>query len=375
MNTRSAFHVSANRYPPLPAEHHTRRIWMELAQGFDEYHVLARGSRWGYSHTQEGKLHLHLVPALVPGSWIFFATSWALPLLVAKWRPSVLVAQCPVLGGLAGAFSSLVFRVPLLVELHGTHYFAPVRSGLIGRAEHVVYRMFSGLAFRAARRIRALSAGMATALQQMYGDHLRTKIVVIPTRVDLRVFKEVKQDYRLAGPVRIVTVGAVSPTKNHLALIRDLHASGLDFQLTVVGTGPLVQACKAEAGRLGISDRVTMAGALTHAELAALLPQQDLYVHYSLAEGLSRAILEAMAAGLPVVTAPVGFIGGVLEHAANSMLLAGSSAAALRDALVTLCASEETRRSLGHAARSTIEQRFDAQRVFSDYRDALTSLA
>ena len=65
-------HISANTYPPLDGKHHfTKEIWKELAKGFDEYHVLARSETNNYSYSNEGNIHLHLVPRLTQKSKVF----------------------------------------------------------------------------------------------------------------------------------------------------------------------------------------------------------------------------------------------------------------------------------------------------------------
>lgn len=371
MKRTCLLHISGNQYPPLPSEHHTRRIWAELAKGFDEYHVLARSKGMGFSHSVDGNIHLHLLPSFGRRMWVFFFLSWLLPYFVVRYKPTCLLAQCPVLGGLAAAVCAFIFRLPLFVELHGAHYFRPARRGWLGILEFHVYRSLSRLTFAAADRIRSLSEDMTNHIQEVYGTGLARKIVTIPTRVDLKVFDTVKSDYGVGEVLRVITIGSFSPTKNHSQLMVDLSATGVPFQLTIVGAGPLASEYKEVAARLGLSDRLITTGNVSHKELAALLPTQDVYVHYSLSEGLSRAILEAMATGLPVVATRVGFIGGVLEDSENALVLDPPWPAQLAEAIGRIYASQTLRRQLGKAARRTIEERFESNIVFDRYRQAI----
>jgi len=367
------FHISANHYDPFPAQHHTRRIWDELAKGFDEYHVVARGKRNRYVHSVEGSIHLHLLPAVGKRMWPFFFLSWLLPWFVLRYRPTHMLSQCPVLGGLAAACCAKLFSIPLIVELHGAHYFASSRRGWKGVLEHSLYRRLSSLTFFAATRIRSLSDDMSDCILRVYGPETHRKVVLIPNRVDLTIFHHVKKSY-VAGPVvRIITVGNFSKNKNHGALIEDLCKTNIPFRLTIVGAGKLIDEYLCLAKHLQVRDQIEIVS-LDHKSLASLLPQQDIYVHYSLSEGVSRAILEAMAAGLPVISTRVGFIKGVLCDGENALVIDQPYTDGLVKSIRALAESEELRKQLGVAARKTIETRFEWNYVFEQYRSAIKAM-
>jgi glycosyltransferase involved in cell wall biosynthesis len=367
------FHISGNQYSPFPAKHHTRRIWDELSEGFDEYHVIARGFENKYVYSIDGSIHLHLLPALGKRMWPFFFLSWFLPFLVIRYKPTHLLAQCPVVGGLAAAFCSILFRIPLFVELHGAHYFAASRPRLKSKFEHLFYRILSNITFRVASRIRSLSEDMSENLLNIYGLAALKKVVVIPNRVDLKVFSHVKESYKVNYPIRIITVGNYLPGKNLLALIKDLSETELDFQLTMAGAGSLKEEYLYLADQLNIRDRITLVS-LDHQSLAILLPQQDIYVHYSLSEGVPRAILEAMAAGLPVIATRVGFIKGVLLDNKNALVIDKPYDEGLNKSIKLLVESESLRARLGISARKAIEDQFEWNRVFDQYRTAIKTM-
>jgi glycosyltransferase involved in cell wall biosynthesis len=364
-------HISGNQYQPLPADHHTRRIWDELAKGFDEYHVLARAEGMRASHSVEGNIHLHLLPSFGRRMWVFFFLSLVLPYFVIRYKPTHLLAQCPVLGGLAASVCATVFRLPLFVELHGAHYFEPTRKGWVGNLEFGIYRSLSWLAFAAADRIRSLSQDMSDRLYAVYGIGLQRKVCTIPTRVDLSVFDKSKADYSTGEVLRVISVGSFYPRKNHRNLIRDLALIGIPFRLVLVGSGPLVDDYRQLSDELGLSEHVAVAGQVGHHELVNLLAESDVYIHYALSEGLPRAILEAMAAGLPVVATRVGFIRGVLEDGENALVLDPPWPAHLANAIDRIYTSESLRRKLGENARRTIEERFESNLVFERYRKAI----
>lgn len=333
--------------------------------------MFARGTSMRYAQSNTGNLHLHLLPAFGRRMWVFFFISWMLPYFVLRYRATHLLAQCPVLGGLAATFCAKVFQLPLFVELHGGHYFGRTRPGWRGTFEHWLYRTLSLPAFFAAKRIRTLSDDMTDRFVSVYGNRFRGKLVTVPTRVDLAVFTACKVEYRVGDPLRIITVGAFSPLKNHLQLIKDLHFSGIPFRLTLVGSGTLGREYKSAAEFFGIAHAVIVTGGVQHRDLSPLLAAHDVYVHYSLSEGLSRAILEAMATALPVVVTRVGFIGGVLRDGYNALILDSPSSEHLVKALNRLLSSEALRRQIGQAARQTIEQDYESGKVFEQYRSML----
>jgi glycosyltransferase involved in cell wall biosynthesis len=367
-------HIGGNRFDPLPNDHHTVDIWQQLSHDADEYHVFGRNKSCTFNTSSQGKINLHLVPSVTERMYEFLFTCWLVLWSVHKLRPTHLVVQCPVMGGLPAALASRLWKIPLLVELHGTHYFQPVRKGIVGWLEHRFYRLFSVFAFFAASRIRSLSLDMTNHLAAIYGSVVAAKAVVVPTRVNTEVFYQMRDSYAINGPLRLITVGGLNPNKNHADFISALVHSELDYKLTIVGEGPEHAALTALIEYHKLTDCVRLVGRLDHLSLAQELMKHDVYVHYSKAEGLSRAILEAMACGCPVVTTNVGFIKGVLEDRRNAFVIDEPWDLELVHVLKELTLSESLRQSIGLAGLSTIKSSYDAKKVFQDYRDLIRTM-
>ena len=131
--------------------------------------------------------------------------------------------------------------------------------------------------------------------------------------------------------LRLISVGSLQfPYKGFDLLIRALRScrdDGLDAGLEIVGGGLLRDALEAQAGALGVGRHVQFVGTLSPGEaVRARLDQADLYVHASRAEGLPRALIEAMARGLPCVASRAG---GVAELLAPEDTVPVGDAAAL----------------------------------------------
>lgn len=367
-------HIGGNRYNPLPNNHHTVNIWQELSKGADEYHIFARNKNFSFNTSSQGIIKLHLIPSITGRMYEFFLTSWLVLWWVHRLRPTHLIVQCPVMGGLAATLASRLWKIPILVEIHGDHYFQIVRPNFPGWFEHKFYKLFSALVFRVATRIRSLSNDMTCHLKSVYGSVIAEKAVVIPTRVNTDIFKKTKNTYAIIGRLKLITVGSLYPRKNHEALIYALIRSNLDYQLTIVGEGPERSALEAIIEYEKLNDRIHLIGNIDHLSLARELATHDVYIHYAKSEGLPRAILEAMACGCPVVATNVGFINGVLENRHNAFVISSPWDAGLQSVLNELSASESLRQSIGLAGLETIATAFDAKKVFENYREMVRSL-
>jgi glycosyltransferase involved in cell wall biosynthesis len=109
------------------------------------------------------------------------------------------------------------------------------------------------------------------------------------------------------GPLRVLAVGRLVPVKNHATLLTAVsraRAAGVDVELSIAGAGPLGSELEALARTLGIAASTRFLG--FRSDVPALLAEADLFVLPSFSEGCSVSLVEAMAAGVPVLgsTAP-----------------------------------------------------------------------
>lgn len=116
---------------------------------------------------------------------------------------------------------------------------------------------------------------------------------------------------RSGEPFRLIVVGRISPVKDYetlLRAVRHLADRGVDCVAEIVGAAPLpeqelyVKKLKDDAARLLIAERIVFRGAVANDEVPALLARADCFVNTSRTGSLDKAMVEAMAAGLPVLT-------------------------------------------------------------------------
>lgn len=163
------------------------------------------------------------------------------------------------------------------------------------------------------------------------------------------------------------TVGSLTPIKRHAALLEAVaRASRLrrNIKLLIVGEGPLYTSLSKQARDAGMADRLVLTG--SRDDVPAVLRAMDVYVCSSAAEGVSNALLEAMAAGLPIVTTNVGDHATIVRDGIEGRVVPAGSIEALAHALIDLAADGECCRKWAAAAkrRATL---FDFDRMVRSY--------
>ena len=179
-----------------------------------------------------------------------------------------------------------------------------------------------------------------------------------------------------ADVCRVVFVGRLSPEKQLDTLLRAWSkvASGTNrvVQLELLGDGPDAAAVRAEVDRLAIADTVRMRG---HVEnVRQRLKYCHIFVLPSTHEGNSNAVLEAMAAGLPVVATPVGGTPMQVGPDGAQLLVPVGDVDQLAERLLMLIEQPHLRLVLGSAMRKRVLEQFDINRIADRYICAYQTL-
>ncbi|ACX51484.1 glycosyl transferase group 1 [Ammonifex degensii KC4] len=212
------------------------------------------------------------------------------------------------------------------------------------------------------------------------------KVVVIPNGIDLTPFTlgvlspTVHRELPLPTGVRLLgTVARLVPQKGLFCLLEALALLPAELRpgWLIVGDGPLRQELEDKARALGLSHLVSFAGYRPPEEIPSILKVIDIFVLPSLSEGLPLALLEAMAAGKPVVATAVGGIPEVVLEGRTGYLVPPGDAQALARALLSLLESPDKAREMGEAGRKWVEEHFSsrrmAQEVMKIYQEALAT--
>jgi glycosyltransferase involved in cell wall biosynthesis len=265
-------------------------------------------------------------------------------------------------------------RFHVMFTEHGRHYpdVASWKRRLVNRY----------LLARQADEVNAVCAFSARALAEVDGFDPR-RIEVIENGVDPDRYAAAPDvgalRHRLGlDPSRryIVCVARFHPVKDHAMLLdafaRVARVDG-SADLLLAGDGPQRQDLEAQAAALGIQRRVRFLG--VRGDVPDLLRAADIFTLTSVSEAASLTLMEAMAAGLPVVVTNVGGNPEIVRQGVDGLLVPRGDSAAAADAFLALLADAENARLMGQAARARAHERYRLDRTVSDYYERYAAAA
>jgi glycosyltransferase involved in cell wall biosynthesis len=277
-----------------------------------------------------------------------------------------------------GRLASLVARVPRRV----------VASHSTGRMES--RRSFSRLdrfLMRYTDAVVALSAAHADYLQSVEGIDPQ-RIVVIENGIDVERYERVdseavdklREEFGLGSEDRVVTmVAALRPEKAHgafLAAAADLvgHRPDLRTRFLVVGDGPERARIETRRSELGLEDRVALLG--ERDDIPEILGLSGVLVlpSHGAVETLPLAVLEAMAAGVPVVASAVGSVPEIIEEGRTGRLIAPADPVGLSGAICRTFDEREGTQRITREARETVRKRYAVERMVARYEELFDRL-
>ena len=219
--------------------------------------------------------------------------------------------------------------------------------------------------FQFADRLIAVSSGVKDALIEQ--GIAPEKIEVLYHGIDLDQYiaplDAATAKARLGLPADARTVGVVAsliPRKGHrflLEALKNMEATAGPIHALFAGEGPLEAELRAQVQELGLEERVHFLG--FRRDVAEVVCAFDVFVLPSLKEGLSIAVMEAMALEKPVVCSEIAGLPEVVRDGQTGFLVPPGDSLALQNALKRLFADENLRLQLGHDARQFLEENFE----------------
>lgn len=211
-------------------------------------------------------------------------------------------------------------------------------------------------------------------LNQSYVDSLNfksDKVVIIPNGVNHNIYKEKKVNTN-----KILGIAArITDTKDHhnlLIAFKKALETNPNLELKIAGDGNLKKQISEEAIKLGIHFKITSTGLLNEQELVEFYQSLDVYVHATKSETLSTAILQAMACGLPVITADIENNALLIQDDQTGWLYQDQNPLDLADKINYVIAHPAAASRVGQAARAHVISNYSVAHMAKLYTNLLS---
>jgi glycosyltransferase involved in cell wall biosynthesis len=208
---------------------------------------------------------------------------------------------------------------------------------------------------------------------------IKNKLFVIPMGIDVDEYDDSQINHE--GTINILFVGRIARVRRIEILLQAVAKLSIPYQLILVGgeektsslskSGYLIELknlCKA----LNINDQVTFVGSVPQDELSNWYSKGDIFVYPSLYENFGQPILEAAAAGLPIISTPVGVARELITDNETGFLFTGD-VQELTDRITQLI-DQNVRKEMGKALRQRARSLYGWKEIIKQYLDLYYSL-
>jgi glycosyltransferase involved in cell wall biosynthesis len=378
MNVRACFFGGARYGRPLDATNKKKFAAMESCG-----QIFVIGFAHGLSprvFTEHARFYL--LPEL-PLPVLRYLELWIGGSVLALWLilrdgVRIFVAQSPYEGFAAAVVKKVAgwlgCRIALVVEVHGDF-----EKGFFLERSVPFSKLYRFLMARAARfslgqadLLRAISSSTRQQLERWAPGKT---IVQFPAWTDIGAFLLVgRRDKEEQGLRRILYVGVLTPLKGVHRLVNAFAPIAWEFseaRLVIVGRAQnrnYAEALRQQVCDLDLDDRVEFLHAMPQSELATWMGNAAVLVLPSSSEGLGRVIVEAMAAGTPVIGSDVGGIPDVIEDHVSGFLVPPGNERMLTERIRWILENPARARAMGRNGHTFAEQFFSTEVYLDGYR-------
>jgi glycosyltransferase involved in cell wall biosynthesis len=274
--------------------------------------------------------------------------------------------------GAVGRLAARLAGVPLIIHVFHGHvfhsYFGPLKTRMFVNVERALARITD--------RIITISPAQRRDIVDVYRIAPPERVLTVPLGLDLEPFRRARQSghgrFRasLGVPAEAPLVGfagRLTIVKNPALFVEAAkHVAGQvpQARFVFVGDGELRATLEEQVDALRLGGHVIFAG--WQVDMAAVYADLDLLALTSLNEGTPVTVIEALAAGVPVVATAVGGVPDVLKDQETGTLVPSGDAGALAQAIVGLLSAPERAQALARAGQGDVSDRFDLARLVGD---------
>lgn len=333
-----------------------------------EHHVI-------YFHDGPNRLHIQAlgIPVYHVSGFLYrydLLFWWRLHRLIQRIKPDLIHSSLWAASFAARVVSSYT-SIPVICAVHA-------ELGHHGRLR----TLLDFYTFSSVHAIVAVSEGVAASLVAQLDRASTQKVVLIKNGIDtVALQKKQGQQYKersalglSADHFVIGAVGRFVPVKlfdQLIAACAELAKKHESVRLLLIGMGPLEASLRAQVHQLGLDERVVF---VVGESAYGYYPLMDCFVLPSLQEGLSIALLEAMASRRACIVTSFDGKHPVVENKQNGMVIAPANVSQLVDAITALIASKELKIQLGNNAQETVTKNFTLACVANSYSNLIKSV-
>jgi glycosyltransferase involved in cell wall biosynthesis len=261
---------------------------------------------------------------------------------------------------------AMILRIPSLIKV--------ASSGIGGDIRRARKTLWGKLCLFMAKRATRIIAVSDSVKRELMDEHVPpAAIESIANGIDLEMYEPyrdkpaMRRRIQLPDKKTIIYTGRLSPEKGVDFLIRTFAdvLQTLPCQLLIIADGPEQDAVVQIIAEHNLDGTVLLISGAE--EVAPYLKASDLFVLPSRFEGLSNALLEAMACGLPVISTRVGGSRDIIEDGQNGLLVDVDATDQLREAMERLLCDRQLAAALGANARAAVEVKHDMKSIANAY--------
>lgn len=300
--------------------------------------------------------------------------------VIRNFKPDIVHTHAAKAGAI-GRLAAKAMGVPVVVHTFHGHvfhsYFDPLKTRFFLETERALAKI--------SHRIVAISPEQKRELAHVYKVCKAEKISVVPLGFDLLRFEQkqaekraiFRHQYQLSdNEVAIVIVGRLVPIKNHVLLLNSFAQIVPNLnrpaKIFIVGDGEEKPALTQLTADLGLTDKVVFTSWIK--EIDEVFAGSDLVALCSRNEGTPVTLIEAQAAGKPIISTDVGGIADAVLPGQTALLVPNNHVAAYAETLQQLIENADLRHSLSIAGRSFVNKQYGYQRLVSDMADLYAKL-
>lgn len=264
--------------------------------------------------------------------------------LAARERPDIVVCHFAAPVGPLGYLLHKLLGIPYIIHTHGGDIpgFIPEQTGVV--FSYIKWLMKP--IWNSAGIVINNSRGAEDLARKSFPN---AKLTHIRNGIDLKNFQEIKKNCSRSGgeKMKFVTVGRAVAQKGFkylVAALKNLKSDGVgNIHCRIIGDGELRGELEKQINGAGLSEIAEITGWLDHDQVIRHLSDSDIYVSSSINEGMSIALLEAMACGLPIVATDVIGNGEVVKDGSVGFLVKPRDPSALSCAMKKLAEDRDLR--------------------------------